>query len=594
MVFSRSDRAKIFAVIILQILFGFLDLLGVALIGILGALAVTGVGSGVKGDRVNTVLSVLNLSESSLQVQVAFLGAFAALVLIGRTIFSVIFTKRILHFLSNRGAQLSSDLVRKILNSPLLEVQSKTSQQIVFSITSGVNAITLGVIGVSVNLISDVSLLLVLGLGLFVVNPVLAFSTFLIFASIAFVLYRISHVNAQRMGEQSANLNIRSNEQMLEVLESYRELFVKDRRAHYSESISDIRFKLANISAELSFMPYVSKYVIESSMVIGAICIAAIQFKMQDAVHAVATLSIFLAAGTRIVPAILRVQQGALSIKSSLGAADPTLSFIDELKKTDFVDSNSKEPIFVHQEFMAEVQVKSISFSYPSKEFNAISNMSLEIKPGQMVALVGPSGGGKTTFIDLILGILSPSSGEIRISGVSPKGAIKRWPGAIAYVPQNVSIANGDIRSNIEMGYLKSGSNIPHIERALSAAHLDQLVLKSSLGVELPVGERGGKLSGGERQRLGIARALFTNPALLVLDEATSALDAETERLVSDSIGQLRGSTTILMVAHRLSTVKSADIVVYIDNGTIVASGSFDEVRSQVKDFDNQASLMGI
>ncbi len=243
---------------------------------------------------------------------------------------------------------------------------------------------------------------------------------------------------------------------------------------------------------------------------------------------------------------------------------------------------------------MAEVYVNSVSFSYPSKEVKAISKMSLLIKPGQMVALVGPSGGGKTTFIDLILGILSPSSGEIRISGLSPKGAIKRWPGAIAYVPQNVSIANGDIRSNIEMGYPKSDANIPHIERALSAAHLDQLVLKSPLGIELSVGERGGMLSGGERQRLGIARALFTNPALLVLDEATSALDAETERLVSHSIGQLRGSTTILMVAHRLSTVKSADTVVYIDNGTIVASGSFDEVRSKVKNFDNQALLMGI
>jgi ABC-type multidrug transport system fused ATPase/permease subunit len=340
-------------------------------------------------------------------------------------------------------------------------------------------------------------------------------------------------------------------------------------------------------------MPYVSKYVIESSMVIGAILIAAIQFKMQDAVHAVATLSIFLAAGSRIVPAILRVQQGALSIKSSLGAADPTLIYIDKLKETDFVQSDSREPMFSHTDFIATVDVNSVSFCYPAKDSNAISDMSLSIKPGQMVALVGPSGGGKTTFIDLILGVLLPSTGEIRISGRSPIEAIKQWPGAIAYVPQNVSIANGSIRSNVEMGYVNSDTYLAQLERALRAAHLDQFVLQSPLGLESPVGERGAMLSGGERQRLGIARALFTSPALLVLDEATSALDAETEQLVSESIGKLRGKTTVLMVAHRLSTVKSADTVVYIDAGVILASGSFAEVRTKVPDFDNQAKLMG-
>jgi ABC-type multidrug transport system fused ATPase/permease subunit len=590
---SKRDRTKVFAVMVLQILFGFLDLLGVAVIGVLGALAVTGVGSGVKGNRVNTALEVLRISEYSFQTQVAVLGILAAILLIGRTIFSIIFTRRIMHFLSNRGAQLANILVRKILNRPLLEIQHRTSQEIVYSITSGVNAITLGIIGVTVNLVSDVSLLLVLGIGLFIVNPSVAFLTFFVFSCIAFVLYRISHVRAQELGELNAQLSIRGNEQMLEVLDSYRELFVKNRRAYYAGSVSELRYKLSHTSAELSFMPFVSKYIIETSMVIGALLISAVQFKMQDAVHAVATLSIFLAAGTRIVPAILRVQQGALSIKSSLGAAGPTLDYIEELRDVTFSEAIPDTPEFIHEGFEAKIEIESVSFRYPNKDTDAISKVDLSIAPGQMVALVGPSGGGKTTLIDLILGILTPQSGDVRISNKIPNEAIQMWPGAIAYVPQNISIANGTIRSNIELGYPSSPENDSHLANAISIAHLEPVISKLPLGWGSLVGEKGSRLSGGERQRLGIARAMYTNPQLLVLDEATSSLDSETEQVVSESIIQLRGSTTILVVAHRLSTVQSADIVVYVSEGRVVASGSFQELRQQVPDFDNQARLMG-
>jgi ABC-type multidrug transport system fused ATPase/permease subunit len=314
---------------------------------------------------------------------------------------------------------------------------------------------------------------------------------------------------------------------------------------------------------------------------------------MQDAVHAVATLSIFLAAGTRIVPAILRVQQGALSIKSSLGAAGPTLDYIEELQDVEFSEVIPEAPEFTHEGFEAKIDIESVSFRYPDKDVDAISEVDLSIASGQMIALVGPSGGGKTTLIDLILGILSPQSGNVRISNHAPREAIQIWPGAIAYVPQNISVANGSIRSNIELGYPSLSENESHLAHAISTAHLEPVISKLPLGWNSLVGEKGSKLSGGERQRLGIARAVFTNPRLLVLDEATSSLDSETEQIVSESITQLRGNVTILVVAHRLSTVQSADLVLYVSEGKVVASGSFEELRAQVPDFDNQAKLMG-
>ena len=175
-----------------------------------------------------------------------------------------------------------------------------------------------------------------------------------------------------------------------------------------------------------------------------------------------------------------------------------------------------------------------------------------------------------------------------------PLLAVAKWPGAVSYVPQDVVIAAGTIRENVALGYPPEAATDELIMSALKVAHLDKFVADLPDGVDTQVGERGAKISGGQRQRLGIARAMFTRPHLLVLDEATSSLDAETEASISEAIHDLRGSTTVVMIAHRLSTVRNADIVVYLSEGRVMAKGTFDEVRKSVPDFDRQAMLMGL
>jgi ABC-type multidrug transport system fused ATPase/permease subunit len=224
----------------------------------------------------------------------------------------------------------------------------------------------------------------------------------------------------------------------------------------------------------------------------------------------------------------------------------------------------------------------------------AISGISLSIQPGTVVAVVGLSGAGKTTIIDVLLGVLEPDEGSVLISGLSPSEAVSKWPGAIGYVPQDVAISAGSIRENVAQGFPKQQATDELVISALRVAQLDNFVANLPEGLDTQVGERGAKISGGQRQRLGIARAMFTRPHLLVLDEATSSLDGETEVNISEAIHELRGSTTVVLIAHRLSTVRNADSVVYLADGKIKAMGTFDYVREAVADFDRQAKLMGL
>jgi len=593
-VLSRDDKHKLFGITALQIFMGGLDLLGVFAIGLLGALSVTGSQSSNPGNRVNNALSFLHIQDSTFQIQVAILGVGAVILLLGRTVLSIFFTRRTVFFLSRRGAKISADLISKLLSQSLLIVQSRTTQETVYAVTTGVERIVLQVLATGVVWIADFALLCVMMIGLMILDPVTATLTFVVFLSVGYFLYKFMHVRAGNLGIDNSALTIKSNEKIVEVFGSYRESVVRNRREYYAREIGLIRFSLANTSAELAFLPYVSKYLIETTVVVGAVLIGAIQFSSQDVSNSLATFAIFLAAGTRIAPAVLRLQQGTITIKSGLGVASPTLDLIEALSDTPLTENDTDRVDLMHEGFESSVEIENVSLTYPNKISPAIANISLTIPAGSSIAFVGPSGAGKTTIIDILLGVLIPDKGCVRISGLPPSLAVSKWPGAISYVPQDVVISSGTIRENIALGYPMKEATDELVMSALKVAHLDEFVAALPDGIDTQVGERGTKISGGQRQRLGIARAMFTRPHLLVLDEATSSLDAETEASISEAIHELRGSTTVVIIAHRLSTVRKADKVVYLSNGKVLATGTFEEVRKALPDFDVQAKIMGL
>jgi ATP-binding cassette, subfamily B, bacterial PglK len=245
-------------------------------------------------------------------------------------------------------------------------------------------------------------------------------------------------------------------------------------------------------------------------------------------------------------------------------------------------------------DFHPSFTVRSLNFQYPGNPDYALENVSFDVQEGSVTSIVGPSGSGKSTLADLLLGILTPDSGSVLLSNRPIYQSIKDWPGAMSYVPQEVALMSGTIRENVAMGFAAEFVPEERILEALEMAQLSDFALSLPQGIDTLIGERGTRLSGGQKQRLGIARALFTKPKLIVLDEATSSLDGSTEADISNAIHNLRGSVTVIMIAHRLSTVKSSDQLIYLLDGKLVSQGSFEHVRSEVPDFDRQAQLMGL
>jgi ATP-binding cassette subfamily C protein len=587
------DRKKVVLGTTIQILLSILDLAGVALIGVIGALSINGIQSKKAGNRVEQLLTLLHLDGFTFQQQVAALGIFATLVLITKTLLSILISRRILNFLSNRGARISHMILKKFLSQDLNEVTKYSQQEIIYASTTGVQNLTTGVIAATTNLLVDAALLIVLFIGLSLVSPSLAITTVATFAIIGATLNFLMKNKAFALGSAEMQYSVESNEKIWEILNTYREATVRNTRDYYVDEIGKIRLKVSNAIAQKIFLPYIGKYVMEVSMIVGALLITGVQFYFYDATAAITGLTLFMAATTRIAPAILRLQQGSVQIKNYLGNSAVTIELLS-LKTESETHVGLENIPKSNVDFHPEVTLSEVNYKYKVDSDFKIENLNLQIRRGQHVAFVGPSGSGKTTLVDIILGVIKPDTGRVTISGMPPLVTFRTWPQKVSYVPQQTSISNRSLRENILLGLPQVFADDEKIKGVLRKSGLESLIVELPNGLDTVLGDNGFKLSGGQRQRIGIARALYTSPSLLVMDEATSALDATTEDEITKTLLELKQEITLITIAHRLSTVRNADRVFYLDNGRIDAEGTFEEVRIKVPNFDKQANLMGL
>ena len=596
------------AAAIIQASLGLLDLLGVALIGLLAAIAVSAVGVSELPSQVDSLLNFFGMGDMTVTQKTVIVAVVAVTVLVGKTALSALMAGRILRFLANRQADVSVRLAREFLSRPLIDVQRWTTSEAIYALGGGVGAATVALLGASIIIASEMFLFLILGTTLILFDPSLTLVALAVFTGIVLFLHRVlgrwSARNAQIMTDSS----IDTLTAVSEALSTYRETTVLNRRELYVERYEGIVTRNAVASASTAFILEIPKYVLEATLYLTVTMLAVFQFLTKDLGAAAATVALFLAAGSRLVPAMLRFQGAGITIRNASIQAQPTFVMADFLASTRTADSASQETIPVretalqirhriaegHGDFSASISVHGATLTYLDARAPALRDATFSALPGTSVALVGPTGAGKSTLADVILGVLEPQIGEVLISGVSPKDAVRQWPGAIAYIPQNVALIQGAVRENVALGLPRAAIDDDLVWEALHRAHLADFLRDSREGLDTSIGERGIRLSGGQRQRLGIARALYTRPLLLLLDEATSSLDAETEKDIIDTLKELEGKVTTVTVAHRLATVRLADQVLYLNNGAIIARGTFEEVRAKVADFDRQAALLGL
>ena len=573
-----------------QILTSVLDLMALYLLGTLASVGIFYI-QNQAAIFPSSLTNILNLDDATFNTQFVSISTLIIVIFITKTFLAILGNRKILIFLGNRAASASSSMVSKLLASKPDYVLRKKSQEVLYSVTLGIDNLILNYVAATCVLVTETMFLVVIIAGVVALSPSAGLIALIVFGLSTLFISRLTSRSSKLLSEKSARLGVQYNERLLETLSVYRELLLRRDLDKASNETQAVRALTLRMRAQLIFLPTLSKYLFEFSLVIGGALVGLSQILFQDSNGAIASVVIFVAASTRILPSLIRAQNSFITMKQSEGLAQVTLDVIteiDELLK--IVEKSTYEEIT--SKFLPIINVENLTFSYPETDQNVLEEINFSIKAGQFVAIVGQSGAGKSTLVDLLLGMYEPTSGYIKVSGLPPRDAVKTWPGVISYVPQDIAIIDGTIAKNIALQDSDQQRN--RIHTSLERAHLLDDVMAMNNKLSEVVGERGTRLSGGQRQRLGIARALYTNPQMIIFDEATSSLDPITEKSVTDAIYNKQSGVTLIVIAHRLSTVRHADLVILLDQGKLISKGTFDEVRSLATKFDKQAKLVNL
>jgi ABC-type multidrug transport system fused ATPase/permease subunit len=549
----------------------------------------------VQGSIVSLNAPILNmtpLANQDFETQFTYLSILVLGLFTLRTIISIWGNKKTLDYLGVQAARASTNFIERLFSSKPQFVLSRNSQQLLYGTTIGIDNLVLVYMGSLVLFIAESLFLTVMIISLLYIQPLTGICAVFIFGFSGYLINKISSSRAKELSEDSSSISVNYNQGLLETLTLYRELLLRGAISSSTIGIHRLRNKYLSLRSQLIFLPILSKYLFEFVLIIGSAIVATIQLATSNVNGAIASVVVFLAASSRILPSIIRLQSASLSLKQAEGGGQITLKQLDKIAQNRDLTMKSLDLNEEIKNDSAFLDIKEVSFSYEGNAEFAIKNVSLKINKGDLVAIVGESGSGKSTLADLVLGMHEPKSGLIQIMGMPPREVFSKFPGFLAYVPQDIAIVDGDIQRNVTLG-----AELEDNERlidSLKKAALWEDVQKMPNGINSLVGERGVKLSGGQRQRLGIARALFSNPSIIVFDEATSSLDPITEKSVTEAIYTKRGDVTLIVIAHRLSTVRNADVVLLLDNGEAIASGTFDDVRTKAPKFDEQAKLVNL
>jgi ABC-type multidrug transport system fused ATPase/permease subunit len=571
-----------------QLVVNILDLIGILGIAALTASSMSSPNVGTKG--ISTIQDFINYEFNEANLTLIILLCFSV-----KTILSILVTRQILGITTKEFEQTSSLLIKQLLTKKQATNEKTSKQQSIYTCTRGVEFMYLQVLVPGLNILTDLGLIALLLFGALVVNPLVSVLLISTLFFLAVILNLKLNRKIQALGGRYTSLTIESDEDIHDALSVKRELALFGIQGVFLGEIMEKREELGKVVAKTAFIPFVSKYLVEGGVVVSFALLTLISLFFENKTEFFVVLAVFAAVGTRITPAVLRIQHGFLQMKSNYELASLTLLAIQETN-IQLAENSPDLEIQTDAQFgdlVPEILLEDISFHY-SEENQLLRNFSATFAPKEIIAIVGASGVGKSTLVDLMLGFLDPISGEIRIDRNTPSQALRRSPGLVSLVPQEIHILSRSLIENIALGVTPEGIDIARAELLINECELTELVNSLPSGLWTLIGEKGIQLSGGQKQRIGIARALYRDPKILFLDESTSALDSVTESLINQKLFQGAHERTTIVIAHRLSTVMNANTVVFLGSEGHFDVGSFEEIRERNIEFDQQAAMLGL
>lgn len=484
-------------------------------------------------------------------------------------------------------------LFASYLASPWEDRLKKNSGELIRMVDVGVGITVSGILIPAMTLFGEFGTLLAVIVVLFIAEPLIAVVTLAYLGMVAFLLAQVISPRSVNAGRENRHWSGRTVIMLTEAMNALKELTLAGRAGDVQASVHATRTRSSAARAKSILLAQIPRYVLEAALIVGFALVGGVGLATGGTTGAVSAIGLFAVAGFRLVPSLTRLQAVQSQANSSASFAKQVMHDIAAGDKL-LADRAKDRPQRQLGPGKTDIVLHDVSFRYPNAESPALAKVNIRIPAGSHVALVGSSGAGKSTLVDILLGLLTPSSGYVEVAGQNMDFVLDDWRKRIGYVPQEVSLFDATVGQNVALTWNPENVVPEKVEAALRRAQLLDTVLGREGGIDAVVAERGLALSGGQRQRLGIARALYNEPNVLVMDEATSALDTSTEAAVTKAIRELHGEVTVITVAHRLSTIRDADIVFFMRDGQVVAHGSFEEVVDSVPDFAVQAALAGL
>ena len=579
---TRDERKHVSLLLVMTLIMALLDMIGVA--SILPFMAVLTNPSLVETNLVlNSMYKFSNIFGVENKQQFVFaLGVLVFLTLIIALIFKALTTYVQVRFILMREYSIGARLVKGYLHQPYSWFLNRNSaelgktilSEVGYVIGSGIkpfmDLITQSMVAITIItllIISDIKLALIIGFSL---------------GSAYILIYYLVHRYLDNIGAERLKTNMLRFNVVSEAFGASKEVKVGGLEETYIQKFSGTAKVNAQTQASSQVINQMPRFFLEAIAFGGILLI--ILFKMKQSGSFISSLpivSLYVFAGYRLMPAVQQIYVAFAKISFIRPSLDKLYNDIKNLRP---YNENQDEGVL---SFNKSISLKNICYNYPNASRTALKDVNLNIEAKSTVGLVGTTGSGKTTTVDIILGLLEAQKGSLEIDGqIITKENTRSWQRSIGYVPQHIYLSDDTIAANIAFGVRHKDINQENVEKASKIANLHSFVENElSLKYQTTIGERGIRLSGGQRQRIGIARALYHNPKVLILDEATSALDNQTEKAVMDAVNNLSKDITIILIAHRLSTVKKCDKIFILENGKIKSEGTYEDLIKVNEDF---------